>query len=291
MNLNDLETFVAVAETGTFSAAGQQLGVPKSTVSRRVGRLEAALGTALLVRSARAFALSDDGRALYERCAPHLRDIADVAGDLADSTAEPQGTLRVTASIDLGTSAFLSDLLAAYSARYPRVRVALAVTNRKVDLLEEGVDMAFRTHARPLPPRDDLVARPLGPVTFGIFGSPGYIARCGAPTSVADVCDHRRLAHSTAGVSPWPGEPDLTADDYRPLAAMMTADAGLGVLPDFVAAPLVDDGRLVRVLPDWQLDPVPRLSLVWLRSRHLAPRVRAFIDLTAEQTRRAGWFR
>ena len=104
MNLNDLNTYLVVVEAGTFTGAAEQLGVPKSTVSRRVARLEEELGLALLVRSSRSFEISDDGRALYERCAPALREVADVERDLADSASAPRGRVRLTTSIDFGTT-------------------------------------------------------------------------------------------------------------------------------------------------------------------------------------------
>jgi DNA-binding transcriptional LysR family regulator len=278
MNLNDLDTFLVVAELGTFSRAAQRLNVPKSTVSRRVARLEASLGVALLVRSARSFALSDDGRALYDRCAPAMRDIADVARDLVDSTASPRGRLRVTSSIDFGTTTYLAELVTAYGCRYPDVHVALESTNRMVDLMEEGLDIGFRTHVAPLASRDDLMARRLGAVTFGLFASETYLADAGVPADRAALGGHRIVSHGAATVAGQPDDPDLTADDYRPVAALLAAGAGIGVLPDFVAAPHTAQGTLVRVLPDLSL-PAATLSLVWLRSRHLAPRVRAFIDL------------
>lgn len=284
MNLNDLDTFLTVVETGTFSGAGERLGVPKSTVSRRVARLEAELGVALLKRSSRSFEISADGRALYERCAPPLREIDGVVGDLRDEAGSPRGQLRVTASIDFGTTGYLGELLARYGEACPEVRVELQITNRVVDLLEENIDLAFRTHIAPLPDRDDRVARRLGDVTVGVYASPGYLERRGTPGSVRDLADHRTISHGQADLAAWRVTPDLVADDYRPIAAMVAAGAGVGALPDFVAAPLLAEGRLVRVLPDWQGAPA-NLSLVWLRSRHLAPRVRAFIDLAVERAR------
>lgn len=287
MNLNDLNTYLVVVEAGTFTGAAAQLGVPKSTVSRRVARLEEELGLALLVRSSRSFEISDDGRALYERCAPALREVADVERDLADSASAPRGRVRLTTSIDFGTTEYLAELLARYAERYPRVRVELQLTNRVVDLLEENIDLGFRTHIAALPSRDDLVARRIGQVTIGVYASPGYVERFGAPASVEALSEHRTLSHSRAYLAAWPPSPSLTADDYRPIAAMLAAGAGIGVLPDFVAAPHTGEDRLIRVLPDWAVPPAT-LSLVWLRSRHLAPRIRAFIDLAVEQAREVG---
>ncbi len=289
MDLNDLHTFALVAELGTFAAAATRLQVPRSTVSRRVARLEAELDLALLTRSSRSFVLSDDGRALFERCAPALRDIADVERDLADSTAAPRGRLRITASIDLGSTGYLAKLLAGYGARYPDVQVSLEVTNRVVDLMEEGIDLGFRAHAAPLPDRGDLVARRLGAITTGVYASPTYLACHGAPTEVGALGQHRPVAHARAPLAGWPTSPPLTADDYGPVASLLAAGAGVGGLPDFVARPYVAQGQLVRVLPDWQPAPAT-LSLVWLRSRHMAPRLRAFIDLAVAETQQAGWF-
>ncbi len=282
MNLNDLDTFIAVVEAGTFSATAEKLRVPKSTVSRRVARLEEELGVALLNRASRSFEISDDGRALYDRCAPALRDIADVERDLADSDAAPRGRLCVTTSIDFGTTDYVADLLAAYGERCPEVRVDLQITNRMVDLLEENVDIAFRTHVGALPGRDDLVARRICPVSIGVYASPRYIERFGRPAGMNDLARHRVVAHGTNYLAAWPAAPSVTADDYRPVAAILAAGAGIGVLPDFVASPYTARDRLVRVLPDWTVPPAT-LSVVWLRSRHLAPRVRAFIDLAVER--------
>lgn len=276
MNLNDLETFVLVAEGGTFSEAARRLGVPKSTVSRRVARLEEELGRALLVRSSRAFVLSDDGRALFERCAPALREITRVEQDLGDSEATPRGRLRVTTSIDFGPSAFLADLLTDYSRRHPGVEVELQVTNRLVDLLEEGIDIAFRTHGGPLASRDDLVARRLGTLGFRAYAHPDVALQESPP-----VVSHHRVLRDALG-----REPVLTANDYHPVAALLAAGAGIGLLPDFVAGPFVARGQLVEVPRD--LDHAPAtVSLVWLRSRHLAPRVRAFIDLAVDHAGRS----
>lgn len=282
MNLNDLVAFVRTAELGTFSRAADELGVPKSTVSRRVSRLEEELGLALLVRSSRSFVLSDDGRALYERASPALREVADVERDLLDSASTPRGLLRLTASIDFGSSVMLTSLLAEYARRYPEVRVELQLANRVVDLLEESFDVGFRTHTAPLPGRDDLVARRLGPVEVAVYGSPAYLAEHGRPTTTAELAAHRTLAHTGAYRHAWPVRPHLTADDFGPLAGMIACGAGLGMLPAFVACPFVQTGRLEAVEMDWDL-PRATLSLVWLRSRHLAPRVRAFIDLAVEQ--------
>lgn len=284
MNLNDLETFLLVVDEGTFSGAAERLGVPKSTVSRRVTRLEEDLGLSLLRRSARSFEVSDTGHALYERCLPAVREIAEVERDLGDTEAAPVGLLRLTTSIDMGSSDFLSELLARFTTRYPRVRVDLLLANRLVDLVEENVDLALRVHLNPPVDRDELIARVLGRITVGMYAHPRYLERAGVPRSVGELADHSVVANSRDPLTPGAVAPAITADDYGSVAAILAAGAGVGVLPDFVAAPHMRIGRLVPVLPDWS-GPAATAYLVWLRSRHLAPRVRAFIDMTAEYAR------
>jgi len=288
MNLNDLDTFVVVAEAGTFSAAAARLGVPKSTVSRRVARLEESLGLALLTRSSRSFVLSDDGRALFERCGPALREIDDVARDLADSPTTPRGRLHLTTSIDFGSTAYVAQLLTDYRRRHPQVTVQLTVTNRVVDLLEEGIDLAFRTHGATLQSRDDLVARRLGRVEVGAYASPAYLQSRGTPACVAELSEHTVVAHRVDRDVFENAHPQLVVDDYRPLAALLVADAGVGLLPDFVASPMVARGLLQPVLAE-RPKLGATLSLVWLRSRHLSPRLRAFIDLAVDHTGRVDW--
>lgn len=288
MNLNDLETFILVAELGTFAGAARRLRVPKSTVTRRVARLEEDLGRSLLNRTARAFALSDEGRALLDRCGPPLRELAEVERALGDAQDVPRGRLRVTTSVDMGTSAFVGRLLAAYTRKYERVRVVLEITNRRVDLLEEDFDVAIRVHTAPLAASDDLVARKLGAMATGIYASPEYVSERGAIEAWAEVGAHRTVCHAVAHRDRWPTQPTTTADDYIAVAAILAGGGGVGSLPTWVAASYVDRGALVRLPLPWDA-PRATVSLVWLRSRHLAPRVRAFIDMAVEQAATAGW--
>ena len=256
MQLLDLQTFVHVAERGTLTAAAGELGVPTSTVSRRVRRLEDDLGVQLLTRASRSFVLSDDGQALHRRAGPLLRELGEVVADLADGASRPRGLLSVTLPIDLASSAWLAGLFASFSDRHADVRVRLLATNRAVDLADEGVDVALRMHRGQLPARDDLVARRLALVRLA-----RYAASDTSPT----------LAHALEGQSP-----RIEANDYGPLAALVLAGAGSAALPEFLAEPLVAEGRLCRI---GDVDAPPAtLSAVWPRSRHLAPRVRAFID-------------
>lgn len=288
MNLNDLRTFVIVADAGSFSAAADRLGVPRSTVTRRVHRLEEELGVALLNRSGRAFTLSDDGRWVVERSGPAFREIAQMERGLDRASGEPTGRLRLTAPIDLGATTFLAELVAAYTREAPQVRVSLEVANRHLDLLEDGVDLALRLHSRPLPSRDDLVARTIGQVSVELFASPCYVGEHGSPTCPEDLARHRVLAQSTLLPAGWGVEPVITANDFGPLAAMAVAGAGIAALPGLVAEGYLERSELVRLpvaLPEW---PAARMSLVWLRTRQVAPRVRRFVELAVDHARASG---
>lgn len=290
MNLNDLETFILVAQLGTLSGAAERLGVPKSTVSRRVARLEESLELSLLTRSARAIALTEDGRALYERCSPALRELQDIERDLNDHTASPRGKLRLTSSIDLSSSDYLTRHLAEYTARYPEVHVELVVTNRVVDLLEEDVDVGLRVHLQQLAVREGLITKRLKSITFGLFTSPAYLELHGPIRFDETLSRHRFVAHARTLNAP--GQllnhgaasiaPALITDDFQPAAAMIAAGLGLGLLPDFVAAPYLRRHELVQLEPPSEISPPGTLSLVWQRARHMSPRVRAFIDLAVE---------
>lgn len=288
MNLNDLETFVVVAEVGTFSAAAEWLDVPTSTVSRRVARLEEDLGIALLKRSARSIALSDDGRALADRCTPAIRELGRVERGLGDTADTPRGALRITTSIDFGSSDFFTQLISAYAMEFDEVDVEFEITNRMVDLLEEGFDVAFRIHSGSMPDRDDLVVRRLGRLSIDLYASPDYVQQHGPISQLDQLAEHPIIGHAGPQQDLPSVEPRILANDYGPLSAILADGAGIGALPIFVAAPLMRRGELVRL--DLPLEtPSANLFLVWLRSRHLAPRVRALIDLAADHANATDW--
>ena len=273
MRLTDLDTFVQVAASGSFTAAGARLGVPKSTVSRRVARLEAALGVSLLRRSARSIELTDDGRALAERCAPALRELDSAMQQVVEEDV-PRGVLVVTTAMDFSQSGALARLIVDYRRRYPAVRVELLATNRSLDLFEERVDIGLRLHDAPLQPSDALVARRLRPLASGFFASPQL-----APILTHwDQAEPWLLGHSR---DVQPASPSLVANDYGSLAALLVAGAGFAVLPRFVAEPHLHTGALIPVFEERET-AMSQLTLVWLRSRQLAPRVRAFVDLAVQ---------
>lgn len=286
MGLSELETFMRVAETGSLTAAGRLLGVPTSTVSRRITRLETDLGEQLVFRTARSLRLTEAGAAVHERCAQPLRDIEDVARAIRDRDAEPRGDLRITAPSDLGSTGPFVRVITAFQAAWPQVRLHVDLTDRVVDLVAERVDVAMRAHVSPLPDRSSLMTRRIGTLVSGVFASRAYIDARGLPESPEDLADHACISTSRDRMNRiWslrpraggaevdvPIEPVIVVNDMNFVRHAVEAGAGIGMLPEFFSG-----SALVRVLPDWVF-PTGALSLVWPAGRTLSPRVRKFID-------------
>lgn len=294
MNLVDLDTFARVAEFGTLTEAARRLRVPKSTVSRRVARLEDALGLTLLRRTARSVALTPEGERLYARTGPALADIQEARRELEELDEEPRGALRVTAPQDFAAVGSLPHLLMAYRRRHPRVRLECFLTNRRVRLAEEGVDIALRAGGL-LEDSTQLTGRRIttGEFDAGLYASPAYLAEAPPLDDVADLTKHHWVGHPAfgpVGRLRVPG-PDggagvevgevLRINDFAVVRDLLVQGAGVSALPNALAKPAAARGELVQVLPAWSSPPA-NLWIVWPKSRHMTPRVRAFVDLVLE---------
>jgi len=201
MDFNEAAVFVRVVQAGSFSAAARQLGLPTSTVSTRVSRLERRLGTTLLQRTTRRLSLTEAGAAYFERSQQVLRDIEEMDLSVASQTQQPRGTLRVNAPVVFGTR-HLSHFLAEYSARFPDVTIDLSLSDRFIDLVEEGADLAVRIGALG---ESTLVARRLCPIRLVICGSPAYFAKHGRPCTPAELAQHNCLGYTyTRSGNEWP---------------------------------------------------------------------------------------
>jgi DNA-binding transcriptional LysR family regulator len=281
VDLDLLTRFVAVAETSSFSAAAKRLGVPKSSVSRGVTKLEEELGTELLHRTTRHVALSTAGAALYERTAPLLVSLRQAVGCLPEREEEPSGELRVTAPMDLGVI-LLADVIGRFTLRYPKVRVDVDLTNRHVDLIAEGFDLAIRAAALPLKD-SSLAMRKLSPVELQCFAAPTYLARRGTPSSVGDPAHDwvlfRKPITQQLGF-PANFRPRVLCHDYLFLRETLRAGAGVGFLPTFLAEPYVVAGSLQRVLPTHRVR-IGGFVLLYPSTR-VPRKVLAFRDLLLE---------
>jgi DNA-binding transcriptional LysR family regulator len=296
LNLALLSAFEAVARTASFSAAARELDLPKSSVSRRVARLEADLGVPLLYRTTRHVSLSSAGTALYDRVTPLLTSLRGALADMPEREEQPSGTLRVTAPADLG-ALFLVEVVTRYAARFPAVSVDLTLTGRLVDLVREGFDVALRV--APSLKDSSLVARRAAPIQVQLFASPVYLARRGTPRSEAELVGHDwvvfrtgpqrlQVPRSLAAFAPLPGAGGrIVCDDLLFVRDALLAGSGLGVLPSFVAAPEVAAGRLQRVLPRFERH-AGFLYVVSPAARHQPRKVTAFRDLVLELLRTRG---
>lgn len=293
LDLNDLRVFERVAELRSFSAAARALGLPKSSVSRGIARLEAGLGTRLLQRTTREVALTEPGRLLRERCAEVMARVARAADEVAGLGGEPRGLLRVSAGIGFGVNV-LSELLPRFLDRHPGVSVSLDLTSRHVDLVGEEVDVAVRLGPMP---DSRLVARRLGAMRRFLCAAPGYLERRGAPRTPDDLRGHDAVEMPGGDGRPRPwvftpaagGDkvavevpPRLAVNDAVTIQRLVLNSAGLGVLSGYLCAPGIAAGRLVRLLPEWALPPV-EVSVVFPSNRELAPAVRAFVDLLKQE--------
>lgn len=287
-DLNDMLFFAEVAERGSFAAAGRALGLPKSRLSRRVAELEQQLGVRLLHRSTRKLSLTEVG-ALYLRHCLAMRSEALAAGEVVQRlSAAPRGTVRVTCPTTLAQSV-VGDLVSAFLLAHPQVRVEMEVTNRVVDPVDEGVDVALRVRPR-LQDSGSLVVKRLGQSHGLLVASPALLARQGRPATPAELGQLDSVAMSVQdgrtsvtlrgpdqAQHDWQHQPRYVADDLETLLRAALAGVGVALLPDYMCRPALDAGRLVQLLPGWS-PPEGIVHAVFASRRGLVPAVRAFLD-------------
>jgi DNA-binding transcriptional LysR family regulator len=289
VDLNDVALFVRVVDLGAFAKVARKLGVPTSTVSRAVARLEGSVGAALVQRTSRSLRPTSEGRAFYAQVAPAVVAVRDAARGIEASDRAPRGKLRVTAPNDIG-AAFLPDVIVAFTERYPLVEVELLLTARIVNLVEEGVDVGVRAGHLP---DSTLVTRRLGEMRAALYAAPSYLVARGAPGTVAELSEHACiLFRPSRGEATWKirgpeGEVAqrvrgrIGADDFLFVRAAVIGGAGIALLPRVLAEPAVADGTLVRVLPEHATVGAP-LQLVHPPARVLATKIAAFRDFAVE---------
>ena len=289
MNLepNDLVLFARVVDEGSFSRAADRLGYPKSTVSRRVAALETQLGEQLLRRTTRKLTVTDFGRAVLEHAHHVVEDVAAAQSLAQHRQVQPSGRLRVTMPNDIG-NLVLAPMLAEFVLKYPAVTLEVDLSSRFVDLIAENFDVAVRMGEL----RDDatLAARRIASFTSGLYAAPSYVARRGVPAEPEALMEHdalRVLARTgdpqvwtlVRGEARWEGIPPghATANSPELLMRMALGGAGIAMIHDPFAAPYLERGELVQVLPDWSTPPVAA-SAVFPGRRLMPAHARAFVD-------------
>lgn len=280
MDRNELVIFVRVVQAGSIRAAAEQLGMPKSTVSRKLIELEERLEARLIQRTTRKLGLTDIGRIYYDHGARIVTDIESAERAVRSQHETPRGLLRVTAPLNI---AFLGPIISTYLARYPEVRLELSANARVVDLIEEGFDVGIRVG--PLVD-SSLMAKPLGAAQWVLVATPTYLHQRGRPRSPSDLTRHDCLlfgsqaslllsrSDETEKVTLYPR---LLVTDMDVLENALLSGLGIAAMPKFLCEAALRDLRLDAVLPDWQL-PSTTVHIVYPSRRHLSPTVRSFID-------------
>jgi DNA-binding transcriptional LysR family regulator len=299
MDLNDIVVFTKVVETRSFTGAAEQLGLPKSTVSRKLAQLEERLGVRLVQRTTRKLALTEIGEAYYQQCARIVADIAAAEQLVTDMQATPRGRLRITAPIDLSTG-HLGGIIATFLAAHPDIYIELDATDRVVDVIEEGFDIAIRFG---LLSESTLIARRLCNVDTLLCASPAYLARQGTPATIEDLDAHDRVLFTpTPRVQSWmlDGPDGSTYEFGRPahfasnnigaIRDAALAGAGVALLTDFMVAEDIAAGRLVRVLPTCH-NRVIEIHAVYAARQNLPPRLGLFLDHLARSLNPPPWTR
>ena len=284
-----MQAFARVVETGSFTKAASSLHISRTSVTQLVQQLEARLRVRLLNRTTRKVNVTADGAAYYERVQRLLADLDDAETSLSSALASPRGRLRVDVPSPFA-SRILIPALPQFYARYPDIQLHLGVSDRVVDMIDENVDCVVRGGEVI---NQSLVARHLGNLPLGVYAAPGYLAKSGLPAhpSELEALPHRIVGFywaRTREVFPCvmqrgservdlQGSQSSVVDDGN--AYISAGVAGLGALwlPEYMARPHVERGELVRLLEEWQLDPMP-LQIAYLPNRHVSTKLRVFID-------------
>lgn len=293
-----VQAFAKVVECGAFARAAERLGTSTSAVSRLVAELEAHLDARLINRTTRRLSLTEAGQSFFERSVQLLADLEEAESSVRAAAVLPKGTLRLTCGVSFGER-FVAPVIAEFGAQHPSLVFDLELSDRAVDLVEEGFDLAIRIGAIV---QEGLVSRRIGWTQPVCCASPAYLRRRGTPRTPADLAAHECLSYTLMPMpNAWrfetargePHELHLTtrhrANSGRMLAALAGAGLGIVIEPDFIIAPEVRAGTLVRVLPDYTLPRSP-IAAVYPSRRHLSAKVRSFVDfLAARFAREQPW--
>ncbi|HEX9180290.1 MAG TPA: LysR family transcriptional regulator [Burkholderiales bacterium] len=292
-NLAGMAVFARVAEAKSFTEAARRLGLSKSVVSKQVARLERTLGARLLNRTTRRLSLTEAGAAFYEHCARMVAEAEAAEQAVSRLRAVPRGVLRVSSPAAFG-HLHIAPAVPEFLQRFPEVVVELVMNDRMVDLAEEGYDVAIRMTDEPAP---NLVARRLAPVRWAVCATKRYLQEHGQPVAPAELARHNCLYYSYMGsgnawrfAGPEGVESVQVAGNFRVNNSEAVRQAALGhlgiaLLPTFTVGPDLQAGRLQSVLPGYDPRGVfgSHVFAVYLSSRYLSPKVRAFVDVCVER--------
>ena len=291
-DLDDFYCFALVVEHGGFSAAERATDIPKSKLSRRVYQLEENLGVRLIQRSSRHFAVTDVGMNIYQH-AQVMVNAAQAAHDLVDHlSVQPRGVIKVSLPVTIAQHE-MAQILPAFLKNYPEIKVQFFVSNRRIDVINEGIDVALRVRSN-LDDDPNLVIRQFQHIEQHLFATQAYLNEFGMLKSPEDLNKHRILSMSQDHLDQQmllhnadnqqikvKVNPTIMASDLSMLAQLVSQNCGIALLPDTIASELIRTGRIVRVLPEWKA-PHGIFHAVYPSRRGLLPAVRVFIDYLVE---------
>ncbi|MCK6597726.1 MAG: LysR family transcriptional regulator [Bdellovibrionaceae bacterium] len=284
MDLNEIKLFIKVVQLGSFTQAAKSLGVPNSTVSFKVSQLEQRLGVSLIHRTTRKLNVTPAGESYYKKCLQGYEEILSAEAEIAAMKGEPQGLLRVTAPVDLGGTV-LPQITSDYIRKYPKVRIEILLTDRRVDLLSESVDLAIRAGELK---DSSMISKKLGATYFVPVATQKYLKKSGTPEHPRDLSKHQCLQFSPIGVESWnfvspkgslnvslPGR--IIINHLEMLKKMVLNHDGVAYLPTNVIFEEVKSGELIRLLPEWRslLSPV---HFIYPSQRFVTVKLSSFID-------------
>lgn len=286
--LNDMALFVEVVKAKSFRRAAEAIGVPNSTLSRRINALEKAIGLRLLHRTTRKIELTEAGQLYFERSRRIVEEARLAHEQLGEMLAQPGGVLHASLPVDFA-NIFLAPLLAEFARRYPGISFEFDLTPRRVDLVTEHVDVAIRMGE---PPSSNLIARQLARLPRFLYASPRYIELYGEPAEPPDLMRHECMRLSPADVNGWSlhrGTETVEIavggrfllNSVGMIRRLATLDLGIAVLPEAIAADDVAAGLLRKVMPDWQAPSVPVYAIT--ETRLLPAKTQRFIEFLREQ--------
>ena len=292
----EMQSFVAVVESGSFVNAAEALGVSKAAVSRYVGNLESRLAVRLLHRTTRRLSLTGEGQVFYARCKDLLGDLDEAEAEITSRSGQAVGQLRINAPVTFG-NLYLADLWGPFRAMHPRVSLEVTLSDRVVELVEEGFDLAVRIARLP---SSTLISRRLSSTRLVLCASPEYLARAGTPAHPAELAGHEVWAYSYfAAGDEWPFEgpegpvtaairPTLRTNSGDTCRAGALQHQAIVLQPSFLVGPDLAAGRLVELMPEYRSVELGIYALYPTR-RHVSSKVRLLIDYLVEAFRDPRW--
>ncbi len=288
-DLNEIAIFVKVVDAGSFTGAAKSLGLPKSTVSRKITQLEERLAVRLLQRTTRTLSLTDTGTAYYQQCSRIISDVQEANVAVTEMQSKPVGVLRITAPMLFG-SRVLSDIVADFLKQNSGIQIDMVLTDQSLDLIQEGIDVAFRVGTLA---DSSLIARTLGTINLITCASPAYIEKHGMPEHPKELSQHQILAWNQT--KSWDFDtpetvsinvnPKVKVNDALSLHKLALNDLGIARLPAFLCADDIKSGALVPMMCNWSVSSAP-IHALYPSNRHLSVKVRSFVDYIVEELRR-----